>query len=190
MADSSTMITKVLPPETLRWRLREWLLLGSFVFDDKKVAKLKNIPTLIITGSSDRLLPSKLEGRRLKGLFAAAGGKAELKEMEGAGHALMDDDFKLVQLLRDSETFRGDYFVSPPTPVSAAATASANASALPPRQYSVAMPSQADLDEADKQLNGISKALSPVWLSRDKVGLGWNVWYCGIVVLQCCIVLR
>jgi hypothetical protein len=171
MADSST---NVLPPETLRWRLREWLLLGSFVFDDKKVAKLKNIPTLIITGSNDRLLPSKFEGRRLKGLFAAAGGKAELKEMEGAGHAMLDDAFELVQLLRDSETFRGDYVVSSPTPIAASAaataSASANASALPPSKYSVDMPSQEDLDLIDKQLDGISKLLSPVWLSRDKVG--------------------
>ena len=136
--------------------------------NDSKVQRLK-LPTLIITGSEDRLLPSKLEGRRLKGLLSAVGGTVELREMPASGHALMDDSFNLAALLRDSKTFRSD-FNTAPTPASSSASASSSAAAAAAASpYSVPMPTQEDLDLIDKQLDGFVKALSPVYLSRDKV---------------------
>ena len=77
-------VTQTLPPETLRFRLEEWLERGSRLVSPR-LPDLA-VPTLVLVGTSDRLLPSQAEGRRLGKLLPSV----QVKEVEGAGHALLD----------------------------------------------------------------------------------------------------
>ena len=52
-----------------------------------KFSKIKT-PALIIIGQNDRLLPSKVEGRRLVSLMNNT--KVELLEFVNTGHAILD----------------------------------------------------------------------------------------------------
>lgn len=112
LAASSSLITDLLPPATLNWRLKEWLLLGNFLMEGKYEAITAS--TLIVTGTGDRLLPSRDEGRRLKDILSKrvvpAGGApaVELREFD-SGHAILDDSFDLAKVMKSSKIFSEDF---------------------------------------------------------------------------------
>ena len=155
MVEGGGSIMDLLPPDTLNFRLKEWLLLGTFLMNDKDRYKKLVTPTLIITGTEDRLLPSLNEGRRLKGLLSAnqPGNTVELVELP-AGHAIMDDAFDLAEIMRASSIFAKDFKSS----------ASKDDDQVDP--YACPYPSDADLEDIDKQFDGFTKAVSPIFLSR------------------------
>jgi len=143
MLDSAKNLTTLLSPETLTWRVSRWLGEGSFVLEDQ-YSNIK-VPTLILTGKNDRLLPSREEGRRLKRLIGGGGVKVELKEFDN-GHALLEEGFlDLANVITRSPVF-----------------------APPDRDvYDCPMPTAEDLADLEKQFGGVVKAMSPIFLSRD-----------------------
>jgi pimeloyl-ACP methyl ester carboxylesterase len=56
---SGELITTLLPPDTLRHRLDQWLGVGAYVMRDKYAQV--TVPTAVLVGTQDRLLPSKDE---------------------------------------------------------------------------------------------------------------------------------
>ena len=73
-----------------------------------------SVPTLIITGTGDRLLPSRDEGRRLKDILSPSNSNSttvplvELVEFN-SGHAIMDDSFDLAKVMNASKIFQIDF---------------------------------------------------------------------------------
>lgn len=140
--ESSKTITERLPPETLDWRISKWLSTGSYLMNSK--FKDISVPTLIIVGQNDRLLPSQTEGTRLQKAMNSS--RVELIEFKDRGHAILDGSFNLAEVLMNSKTFR------------------------PPRAQlpiDIPFPSPEDILEAEKQTEPIMKLTSPVFLSRD-----------------------
>ena len=112
---------KFMPKDTLKWRLEEWLLWGSGLFEDRlemlqtardvddntpggmdTYAMLKlsqELRTLIIAGEFDLTLPSLEEADRLSSeLFR----QSHVHVVPGAGHAsTCGGSLNLIQLLRD-----------------------------------------------------------------------------------------
>lgn len=92
-------LPNVLKAETLAWRAREWLDVGTFVTKDG--INRVNSSTLILIGEEDRLLPSKGEGNRLKRLLTNA--KVKVMNYPTRGHALLDNTFPLREVLSQFE---------------------------------------------------------------------------------------
>ena len=140
MLGAAVSITKLLPPETLEWRINKWFNDGNFLMKDRY--KDITVPTLIMSGKNDRLLPSRNEGRRLVREMRSAE-RVQLKEFN-CGHALLDGttiDFG--EEIMSSEVFN-------------------------PKKHplDVAMPTEAEMANLDRQVGPFLKALSPVFLSR------------------------
>eukprot|EP00981_Chlorochromonas_danica_P007123 scaffold1560_cov177-Ochromonas_danica.AAC.8 len=57
-------IPYALPPETLVFRMKEWLEAGSFLIQDTRKVSSIRVPVLLLIGSDDRILPSAAEGQR------------------------------------------------------------------------------------------------------------------------------
>ncbi|KAJ1400936.1 hypothetical protein B484DRAFT_405887, partial [Ochromonadaceae sp. CCMP2298] len=139
MASNLAKLTDFLPAATLRWRLDQWLGVGAYLLSDK-LGKITN-PTLVLTGSNDRLLPSGTEGRRLQGLIK---GVVEVKRFRGRGHAMMDGTLDLLHIMQSSKTF-----------------------AQEEGSLEAVLPSVYDLDEVKPAVDALYRAFSPVFLCRD-----------------------
>jgi len=128
LLDSANSITTTLAPDTLNWRLTRWLGKGNFYLDNR----VENIemPTLILVGKNDKLLPSLEEGRRLKKLMKN-NSKVELIELDGKGHAVLDGSYDLADLILTSKTFMRD---------------------LDPSDVYCPFPNAIDIKNADKQV--------------------------------------
>eukprot|EP01035_Chromulina_nebulosa_P020813 gene20813-26981_t len=137
-------ILDTLPPDTLNHRLDKWLGLGSAILEGK-FSEI-TVPTLILVGQNDRLLPSAAEGLRLKNLLKNT--IVDLITVPDSGHALLDGSINLKEILRESVVFSG-----PKAP-----------------QYDIPYPSDDDIAKADKQFELIDKLVSPIFLSRDSKG--------------------
>jgi hypothetical protein len=61
-------INTLLPSETVAFRVSELLVDGSEIMTARRrrLSRLSTLPTLVMTGGEDKLLPSKIEGIRLK----------------------------------------------------------------------------------------------------------------------------
>lgn len=145
---SGNLITELLPPETLDWRLKQWLGVGAFVMKNK--LKEVTTDTIILVGSDDRLIPSKDEGKRLKREIVNA--QVELRTFNRRGHALLDDSFNLPKVLRTSKLFR-----------SALGEEAVIVNEMPP-------PTAESIADADKYIENFKKIFSPVFISRSKTG--------------------
>ena len=82
LLESSEVMTRLLSPDTLRWRLSKWLAGGTFIMNGRY--REITTPTLILVGVSDRLLPSGTEGKRLKAEMQSA--MVDLKEYPDRGY--------------------------------------------------------------------------------------------------------
>ena len=150
-------VTQTLPPETLRFRLEEWLERGSRLV----LPRLRDltVPTLVLVGTSDRLLPSQAEGRRLGKLLP----NVQVKEVEGAGHALLDGvAVDLAKELRLAKVFRPKY----------TGKRSPDTSSRDTTWAEFPVPSEEDMDEMDKTagFGNLQKLFSPVFLSTEEDG--------------------
>jgi len=142
--DSSKIVTDLLPPSTLQWRLERYLLRGNYLMDGR-YNKITS-PTLILIGSRDRLLPSLIEGRKLRDKIINA--PVELLEFSEKGHAILDDTVDLHDIILKSKFFKKPKEVS----------------------VGVSYPSQNDINAIEKQFGWFFKGTSPIFLSRASNG--------------------
>jgi len=140
----SKLITDILPPETLNWRLSKWLATGSSLMSEKYSAITS--PTVVIVGQNDRLLPSQSEGRRLQKVINST--TVEVLEFVDTGHAILDGSLDLASILLNSRTFQ------------------------PPKipTVEVAYPSDDAIASIEKQIGPFTKSFSPVFLTRQTQG--------------------
>lgn len=97
---------KFLPPQVVSWRLS---LLRDFEADPQKLKNL-DVPSLIIAGGSDRLLPSVEEARRLEALIP----QAKTFILPKSGHAcLIETETNLYQILTEHDFIDGNNSLSP-----------------------------------------------------------------------------
>ncbi|MGF1589564.1 MAG: alpha/beta fold hydrolase [Pleurocapsa sp.] len=83
---------KSVPPHVVSWRLS---LLKNFQVTNQELRSL-NIPSLIIAGAADDLLPSVAEAQKLTSLLP----QAQMTILPQSGHAcLLETDIKLYQIL-------------------------------------------------------------------------------------------
>jgi pimeloyl-ACP methyl ester carboxylesterase len=76
-----------MPPETLSWRLEEWLQTGTAVARDSiSFQSFPNFRTLIVVGERDKTLPSIAEAERLANKVMIPS-QTQIHVVEGAGHA-------------------------------------------------------------------------------------------------------
>ena len=129
--------------DTLLWRMKQWLDVGNFIMKDK-IRQIK-VPTLVLVGNRDGLLPSQNEAFRLEDLITEA--QVEVNEFPERGHALLaGNEINILEVLRKSRLFR-------PTPP-----------AKKPIDFSY--PSQEVISYYDNQLKALRQAVSPVFLHR------------------------
>lgn len=179
LTDSASTILDILPQGTLDWRLREWLGKGVFLMEDR-YDEITN-PTLLLIGRNDRLLPSSLEGARLRELLTGVSptggstrGGPEVMEVVAGGHALLDGSIDLTEILRKSDTFRKAHNAMPShlhQEVSAVEeTEPTSASSFLDGDLTVPYPSNADMEDVEARFGGFLRSVSPVFLSLDTRG--------------------
>lgn len=160
LRSTGQQITSVLPAETLRFRLYDWLSLGNCLME--KRYKDITTSTLILVGMNDRLLPSGNEGKRLKKVLTKA--KVELLEYPSTGHALLDGSIDILKVLTESITFAA------PVPTVPASTGTVPRTVSPSNDgeasLDVPYPSDRDIQKFNDQFSFLKKSLSPVFLSR------------------------
>jgi pimeloyl-ACP methyl ester carboxylesterase len=87
---------QLLSPADVSWRLS---LLSQFKFKADAIAPGEQFP-LILASESDRLLPSRLEARRLRSLL----GSVHIHTLPKSGHAcLLEKELDLSQILQDKD---------------------------------------------------------------------------------------
>jgi len=145
LLESPNLLAQMLPPATLRWRLSGWIRTGVHLMSDK-YSEI-TVPTLILIGSRDRLLPSVREGYRLQEVMTST--VVEVLEFPFNGHAMLDGSRNLSAILSGSRVFG----TSPPEP--------------PVRDF---YPNPRDLQEVDRTLEPLFRGTSPVFLSRTVDG--------------------
>lgn len=95
-----------LTPETLSWRLRNWLSTGC-VEVNRGLSKLKDsgVPVLVLAGDQDRLLPSVDEARRLERVLGPR--TCEAVVLKEIGHAcLLDDQVNVLKLIEECSVWK------------------------------------------------------------------------------------
>lgn len=82
-----------LPAELLRYRVTKWLDVGDSVVRGR--LKNINVPTLIVVGEEDVLMPSLREGKRLQKTIQLS----ELLPVKERGHFVLDDSVNLTEAI-------------------------------------------------------------------------------------------
>ena len=78
---------QLLPPETVQWRISRWLEVGNRLMAPRY--KEITVPTLLLLGKADKMLPSESEGFYLEERLCNAA--VEVREFDSRGHMLLDD---------------------------------------------------------------------------------------------------
>mmetsp|Transcript_42564 Transcript_42564/g.120764 ORF Transcript_42564/g.120764 Transcript_42564/m.120764 type:complete len:837 (+) Transcript_42564:115-2625(+) len=140
-------------PDTLRFRLEKWLLDGSERVSIKLQTKRDkypyDLPTVIVAGSEDAMLPSEREAKRLAKLMP----DSEQVLVAGSGHYVLDNRTNLTDILFTSK------ILNPPP----SAEEKYFEKFVPPKLTEVT-----DLEM--QQVNRIENATSPVWVSTNVYG--------------------
>jgi len=97
-SDGFRILAEYLPAASLQHRCLEWLPVGSSVVNSPQRLSKLNVPTLIIGGTDDNMLPTKEETDRLGKLLPNCV-KMEIPE---AGHFVLDTRVNLTEILLDS----------------------------------------------------------------------------------------
>jgi len=101
LMDSLQIVGKKLPPATLQHRLKTWLPVGTQLMTTKRLKSLE-VPTLIIVGDQDKLLPSGKEVRRLAKLLP----NSESLIFRKGGHMpFVNQEDNLSKLILNSKLF-------------------------------------------------------------------------------------
>jgi hypothetical protein len=75
-----------MPPDTLSWRLEQWLQTGCATMRESSFKSFPNFRTLIVVGENDKALPSIAEAERLANKVMLPS-QTQIHVVEGAGHA-------------------------------------------------------------------------------------------------------
>ena len=144
-----------LPPELLQHRVEEWLTIGVPVIS-RRVAEIQ-VPTLVVAGQRDALMPSEEEAKRLVSVMPSA----KSLVVPDRGHFVLDDTVNLTEAILYSDIDPLEWKVSK-------------------KKYDPILdwklPDTEIVDETiEKTLEPFIKAHSPVFFSTDKdTGKRWR----------------
>ncbi|KAL3827524.1 hypothetical protein ACHAXA_002021 [Cyclostephanos tholiformis] len=96
--DGFGILAEYLSPAMLDQRVMKWIPVGSSVVNNPQRLSKLNVPTLIIGGRDDKMLPTRNEAERLGQLLP----NCVVMDIAGAGHFLLDTGFNLTEVLIDS----------------------------------------------------------------------------------------
>ena len=85
-SDGFRILAEYLPAITLEKRVLEWIPVGTAVVNNEARLSKLNVPTLIIGGTDDNMLPTKDEADRLGKLLP----DCVKMDITGAGHFVLD----------------------------------------------------------------------------------------------------
>lgn len=96
MSDGFRILSNSLPPETMLHRLTRWLPSGTAAINPR--LKDLNVPTVVIAGNEDNLLPTKSEAERLVRVMP----NATWISVPGSGHFVLDGRVNLTKVIVES----------------------------------------------------------------------------------------
>jgi len=147
-------LARLLPPDTVRFRLRAWLRDGCEAVGSelraRPASKSLMPPTLLVASENDRLLVSSSEAQRLQPMLEERCGKKlfQVVQLPDSGHAPLDGRVDLAAMIRESPICK------PP----------------PKRRNYVAdwkPPTLEELEEGSRGVESLANIVSPVFCSRD-----------------------
>lgn len=97
-ADGFRLLAQYLPAQTLETRVLQWLPVGTSVVNNVERLTKLDVPTLVIAGNDDNMLPTKEEANRLGKLLP----DCVKMDVTGAGHFVLDTRVNLTEVLIDS----------------------------------------------------------------------------------------
>lgn len=97
-ADGFRLLAEYLPASTLETRVLKWLPVGTSVVNNAERLSKLDVPTLVIAGNDDNMLPTKEEANRLGKLLP----DCVKMDVSGAGHFVLDQRVNLTEVLIDS----------------------------------------------------------------------------------------
>lgn len=154
MRDGFGILAENLPAEVVEHRVTRWLPVGAKVVN----ARLDGlqVPTLVVAGEDDNMLPTKEEAKRL----AKTMPNCTTTIIKGAGHFVLDDRVNLTQTILQKAPFR-TIESNPARPF--------DASYDPILDWR--FPSQSAIRDAiDNRIEPMRKSTSPVFFSTDENG--------------------
>eukprot|EP00577_Skeletonema_sp_RCC1716_P010655 CAMPEP_0113399246 /NCGR_PEP_ID=MMETSP0013_2-20120614/15425_1 /TAXON_ID=2843 ORGANISM="Skeletonema costatum, Strain 1716" /NCGR_SAMPLE_ID=MMETSP0013_2 /ASSEMBLY_ACC=CAM_ASM_000158 /LENGTH=817 /DNA_ID=CAMNT_0000284111 /DNA_START=35 /DNA_END=2488 /DNA_ORIENTATION=+ /assembly_acc=CAM_ASM_000158 len=151
-ADGFRLLAEYLPASVLETRVLQWLPVGTSVVNNVERLTKLDVPTLVIAGNDDNMLPTKEEANRLGKLLP----DCVKMEVSGAGHFVLDARVNLTEVLIDSHIDPLDIQKNSPPydPV--------RDWKLPPDDVVRAV--------VEKRVNPTKKRASPVFFSTDATG--------------------
>mmetsp|Transcript_3892 Transcript_3892/g.8491 ORF Transcript_3892/g.8491 Transcript_3892/m.8491 type:complete len:726 (-) Transcript_3892:55-2232(-) len=90
------ILDKSLPADTIEFRVGQWLPVGCSVVNPR--LETLDVPTLVIAGQDDNMLPTKDEAKRLVDVMP----NAVKLEVRGSGHFVLDDRVNLTKAIIES----------------------------------------------------------------------------------------
>ena len=97
-SDGFRILAEYLPAVTLERRVTQWLPVGTSVVNNPRRLANLHVPTLIVAGNDDNMLPTKEEADRLGKLLP----DCVKMNIPGAGHFVLDARVNLTEVLIDS----------------------------------------------------------------------------------------
>jgi len=154
MKDGFGILAENLPAEVVEHRVARWLPVGAKVVN-ARLDEL-DVPTLVVAGDEDNMLPSKKEAKRLAKIMP----NCTTTIIKGSGHFILDDRINLTETILEMAPFRA---------IESAPARSFDASYDPITDWR--FPSESTIRDAiDKRVKPTRKAASPVFFSTDEKG--------------------
>ncbi|KAL7520989.1 hypothetical protein ACHAWX_005679 [Stephanocyclus meneghinianus] len=95
-SDGFRILAEYLPAATVEHRVLKWLPVGTSVVNNPRLSNL-DVPTLVVAGNDDNMLPTKEEANRLAKLLP----DCVKMDISGSGHFVLDS-VNLTEVLLDS----------------------------------------------------------------------------------------
>ncbi len=150
-SDGFRLLAEYLPAATLEQRVTKWLPVGTSVVNNADRLSKLDVPTLVIAGKDDNMLPTKEEADRLTKLLP----NCVKMDISGSGHFVLDNRVNLTEALLDSHIDPLDLQKnSPPYD--------------PVTDWSLP-PEEVINDVVQKRVNPLRENTSPVFFSTDPV---------------------
>jgi pimeloyl-ACP methyl ester carboxylesterase len=151
LKEMQTVFEKVsdfFPADTLEWRRKHWLEVGSYLLVSGDVYYRVRAPVLLLMGGSDRLLPSSTEGARLKKLLTRT--EVTVVDFRDKGHALLDGSIDVAHYINR--------------------TLAATARTELGDPFDIELPSAAAVQRLQPVVDILTRTTSPVFLHRNGTG--------------------
>ena len=98
LVDGFRLLAEYLPASILERRVLQWLPVGTSVVNNVERLSKLDVPTLIIAGNDDNMLPTKKEANRLGKILP----DCVKMDIPGSGHFVLDTRVNLTEVLLDS----------------------------------------------------------------------------------------